>query len=98
MTRTVITRDPLPNSKKIYVSGEIHTSLQVPMREVTLTDGTKVSLYDTSGPYTDPTATIDVEQGLAPLRKEWIAQRDDTESYSSREVTALDNGQRQFHP
>lgn len=93
---TIITREPLPNSKKVYIPGEKYPSIRVPMREVSLTDNTQATLYDTSGPYTDPTVAIDVENGLSALRKEWIEQRQDTEAYAARAVTAKDNGQRQF--
>ncbi len=82
---------PFPNSRKIYVQGS-RADIQVPMREISLTDtpliGGKegeveknppVTVYDTSGPYTDPEARIDIRSGLAPVRKNWIEERDDTE-------------------
>src|SRR2546421_9594289 len=66
---------PLPGSRKVYV-GE----LGVPMREVTQTgDNPPITVYDTSGPYTDPAATIDIRSGLLPLREKWIEARTDTE-------------------
>jgi phosphomethylpyrimidine synthase len=65
---------PLPNSRKIHV-GE----LGVPMREITQSgDNPPILVYDTSGPYTDPAARIDIRKGLAPLREPWIVQRNDT--------------------
>jgi phosphomethylpyrimidine synthase len=64
----------------------------VPMREVTLTNGEAIALYDTSGPYTEPSAMIDVRQGLAPLRAGWIEARSDTESYIGRAPQARDDG------
>jgi phosphomethylpyrimidine synthase len=87
-----ISNTPFPGSKKIYVKGEIH-DIQVAMREIELTDSkamftageftkTKnepVTVYDTSGPYTDPNYTIDVRKGLPRLRQEWILQRGDVE-------------------
>lgn len=89
-----ITRTPFPNSKKIYVKGKLH-DIAVSMREITLTD-TKVfakpgltqknqaiSVYDTSGPYTDPAVDIDVKKGLAPLRSNWILDRGDVEKLAS---------------
>ena len=84
-TESVITRDPFPNSKKIYVDGEIH-DIKVAMREVETDDllsdapGAEkfsITLYDTSGPYTDPEADIDVHKGLPPLREKWIRERED---------------------
>ena len=59
-----ITRNPLPASSKVYVDSESMTSVKVPMRKISLTDGTSVTVYDTSGPYTDPAIAIDVHQGL----------------------------------
>jgi phosphomethylpyrimidine synthase len=65
---------PLPNSRKVYV-GE----LGVPLREITQSgDNPPILVYDTSGPYTDPAARIDIRKGLAPLREPWIVQRNDT--------------------
>ncbi len=84
-TGSVITRDPFPKSKKIYVDGEIH-DIKVAMREVETDDPTsdapgadkfKITLYDTSGPYTDPDVDIDVHRGLPPLREKWIRERGD---------------------
>jgi len=78
---------PLPNSRKIYVQGS-RTDLRVPMREISQSDtpasfgaekNPPVYVYDTSGPYTDPSVKIDIRSGLAPLRGRWIAERDDTE-------------------
>jgi len=76
-----------PNSKKIYVSGS-RPDLRVAMREIYLADtltntGTeknpKLTIYDTSGPYTDPDVTIDIRKGLSPIRQNWILDRRDTE-------------------
>jgi len=77
---------PLPNSKKIYVEGS-RPDIRVPMREIAQADtpasfgvekNPPIVVYDTSGPYTDPTAQIDIRSGLAPLRSRWIAERGDT--------------------
>src|SRR5688572_5383233 len=66
---------PLPNSRKVYV-GE----LRVPMREITQGgDNPAILVYDTSGPYTDPAASIDIRRGLPALREPWIVARGDTE-------------------
>src|SRR6185295_11839256 len=65
---------PLPNSSKIYVG-----HLRVPMREITQTGSNPpITVYDTSGPYTDPDARIDIRKGLSPLREQWIVGRNDT--------------------
>ena len=78
---------PFPNSRKVYIEGS-RPDVQVPMREIRLDDtptdmgGEKndpLYVYDTSGPYSDPNASIDVRKGLAPLRAEWIAERNNTE-------------------
>lgn len=68
-------RQPLSGSKKIYVSGQIYPDLLVPMREVALTDGTTFSLYDTSGPFTDPAIPIEIASGLPDLRSPWMVMR-----------------------
>ncbi|MGA8048669.1 MAG: phosphomethylpyrimidine synthase ThiC, partial [Burkholderiales bacterium] len=69
---------PLNNSSKVYVEGS-RADLRVPMRAIAQTEGNPtVHVYDTSGPYTDPAASIDIRKGLAPLRERWVAERDDT--------------------
>jgi len=79
---------PIPGSRKIHVPGS-RADLSVPMREVALSDtplvfgaekNAPLAVYDTSGPYTDPGARIDLVAGLAPLRANWIAERGDTET------------------
>jgi phosphomethylpyrimidine synthase len=65
---------PLPNSRKVYVG-----ALRVPMREITQSAGNPpLYVYDTSGPYTEPGAAIDIRKGLPPLREPWIQQRNDS--------------------
>lgn len=90
---SVITREPLTGSSKIYVDGKIH-NIKVAMREIKVTDtvhkfnGAKtekndsVTVYDTSGPYTDPNIEIDLKKGLPRLREEWILKRGDVEQLS----------------
>lgn len=90
-----LTRQPFPASHKVYVSGKLHPQLQVPMRDVHLSNGEIATLYDTSGPYTDPNASIDVRTGLPALRGDWIEARQDTESYAGRTHCGLDEGARQ---
>ncbi len=79
--------EPLPNSRKIYVQGS-RPDIRVPMREIAQADthtqngverNPPIWVYDTSGPYTDPAAAIDVRAGLATLREVWIEERGDTE-------------------
>ena len=77
-----------PSSRKIYIQGS-RADIQVPMREITLSPTTKsdgsieenppLHVYDTSGVYTDPNVTIDLHQGLKPIRAKWIEERNDTE-------------------
>ncbi|HSV69039.1 MAG TPA: phosphomethylpyrimidine synthase ThiC [Methylibium sp.] len=86
-----LTREPFPASRKTYLEGS-RADLRVPLREVALSNGETVSLYDTSGPYTDPTASIDVRRGLPGVREAWIAERGDTEGYEGRSRQALDDG------
>ncbi|WP_334190632.1 phosphomethylpyrimidine synthase ThiC, partial [Noviherbaspirillum sp.] len=78
---------PLPNSRKIYVEGS-RPDIRVPMREISQSDtpasfgaekNPPIYVYDTSGPYTDPEAKIDIRSGLPALRAAWIAERGDTE-------------------
>src|SRR6187200_42890 len=78
--------EPLPASRRIYVQGS-RPDLRVPMREIAQSDtpasfgaetNPPLTVYDTSGPYTDPSVAIDVRKGLAPLRARWVAERGDT--------------------
>ena len=80
-----------PGSRKTYLSGS-RPDLRVPMREVVLSTGDSVVLYDTSGPYTDPSLRTDVRLGLPALRADWIEERVDTEAYDGRTVQSVDNG------
>ncbi|MDE2617291.1 MAG: phosphomethylpyrimidine synthase ThiC [Burkholderiales bacterium] len=89
-----LTREPFPASTKVHDAGQLHPGIRVPLREVRLTNGDTVALYDTSGPYTDPQASIDVRRGLPDLRGPWLAARADTEAYTGRDALALDDGHR----
>src|SRR3954470_15470646 len=80
-----------PGSRKTYLQGS-RPDLLVPMREVELTTGDSVVLYDTSGPYTDPSLRTDVRLGLPKVRSTWIEERADTEEYDGRPVQPIDNG------
>jgi len=88
LTSTLSTT-PFPASRKVYVTGT-NDDVRVPMREISLSPtksanggppvpNEPVTVYDTSGPYTDPAVTIDVRQGLAPLRRSWVLNRQDVE-------------------
>ncbi|MEO9660318.1 MAG: phosphomethylpyrimidine synthase ThiC [Maribacter dokdonensis] len=93
-----ITRKPFPNSQKIYVPGKLYPEIKVAMREITLTDtidsltkkktpNEPVTVYDTSGPYTDPNIEIDVHAGIERIRENWIKERGNVEeldTYSSK--------------
>jgi phosphomethylpyrimidine synthase len=82
---------PFPGSRKTYLQGS-RPDLQVPMREVVLSTGGTVVLYDTSGPYTDPALRTDIRIGLPALRARWIDERADTATYDGRPVQPIDNG------
>src|SRR5437870_10741572 len=79
----------LPNSHKVYVTGEIHRDVRVPFREISLASTKTMSgeiemnepvrVYDTSGPWGDPEFHGDVEQGLPPLRAKWVRERGNVE-------------------
>ena len=88
-----ISRTPFPNSEKIYVRGQLHENVNVPMRKINLDDtvdkfngirtpNEPVLVYDTSGAYTDPNVEIDVRRGLKPIRQQWIAAREDVQQLS----------------
>src|SRR3954453_8613779 len=91
LDETTTTGTPFPGSRKTYLQGS-RPDLRVPMREVSLTTGDRVVLYDTSGPYTDETLRTDVRLGPPALRSAWIDERADTETYDGRPVQPVDNG------
>ncbi|ALU25341.1 MULTISPECIES: phosphomethylpyrimidine synthase ThiC [Myroides] len=92
MEQHSISQTPFPNSKKVYIKGELFP-IEVAMREISLSNtklsngGTEenppVTVYDTSGPYTDPDITIDIRKGIPRLREEWILNREDVNTLSS---------------
>ena len=61
--RLAASRAPLPASTKTHEPGVLHPQLRVPLREIALTNGERIAVYDTSGPYTDPTVATDVRRG-----------------------------------
>ncbi|OYU44629.1 MAG: phosphomethylpyrimidine synthase, partial [Burkholderiales bacterium PBB4] len=95
-------RTPLPKSTRVYVQGEIHPAVRVPMREIELADtksfngriekNEPVRVYDCSGPWGDPAFTGTSDQGLPALRRDWILGRGDVEAYDGRPVQPQDNG------
>jgi len=90
-----VTTGPLPGSRKVYARPDAAPELRVPVREIVLTDAAPeppVPVYDTTGPYTDSAVTIDVEQGLARTRLEWVRERGGVEGYDGRPVQDVDNG------
>ena len=96
-SNNIITRDPFPASKKVYVKGKMH-DIKVAMREIILEDSpvvfangkgaenSAITVYDTSGPYTDPNIKIDVRKGIPKVREKWIQQRGDVEQLA--EITS----------
>jgi phosphomethylpyrimidine synthase len=91
-----VTTGPIRGSRKIHVATASGSGIRVAMREIMLepTSGEPpVRVYDTSGPYTDPRATIDIDAGLPELRRPWIIARGDVEEVPQREVRPEDNGQ-----
>ncbi|MEM6909986.1 MAG: phosphomethylpyrimidine synthase ThiC [Verrucomicrobiota bacterium] len=99
-----IEKDPtnFPNSTRIYAQGELHRSVEVPMREIRLSDtehpnglvekNAPIRVYDCSGPWGDPDFAGDVTQGLPGLRRQWILERQDVEEYQGRSIKPEDNG------
>jgi phosphomethylpyrimidine synthase len=92
----------LPNSRKVYISGKIHPDIRVPFREISLAPTKTMSgeievnepvrVYDTSGPWGDPTVMVDAYQGLPALRRKWILARGDVEEINGRKVQPIDDG------
>ncbi|MBX9795764.1 phosphomethylpyrimidine synthase ThiC [Sphingomonas sp.] len=90
-TEIGVTTGPIRGSRKVHVG-----PLRVAMREIMLEPSSgepPLRVYDTSGPYTDPQAVIDISAGLAPLRRDWICARGDVEDYPARDIRPEDNGQ-----
>ncbi|MGB6390168.1 MAG: phosphomethylpyrimidine synthase ThiC [Methyloceanibacter sp.] len=96
-----VTTGPLAGSRKIYSSPKGHPDVRVPFREIELTPASSSEavgehnsfrVYDTSGPYSDEGANIDVNRGLPPVREGWIAARGGVAAYAGRDVRPEDNG------
>nr|MBA3274014.1 phosphomethylpyrimidine synthase ThiC [Chthoniobacterales bacterium] len=92
----------MPNSRRVYVEGELHPDVRVPFREIdqaptkalngNIEPNEPIRVYDCSGPWGDPSVTLDPVEGLLPLRAEWIRKRGDVAEYDGREVKPEDNG------
>ncbi|MEO9635631.1 MAG: phosphomethylpyrimidine synthase ThiC [Parasphingorhabdus sp.] len=93
-TEIGVTTGPISGSKKVHVAAHSGSGIRVAMREIALEGGEEpVRVYDTSGPYTDPEALIDIKTGLNELRSPWIRARGDVEEVDQREIKPEDNGQ-----
>jgi phosphomethylpyrimidine synthase len=91
-----VTTGPIRGSRKVHVASPTGSGIRVAMREIDLDPHSgepSVRVYDTSGPYTDPNASIDIAAGLPELRASWIRARGDVEEVTQREVRPEDNGQ-----
>jgi len=94
-TAPQVTTGPLPASRKLYVSPPAAPELRVPLREIELSPAAgepPLPVYDTSGPYSDPEAKIDVSSGLKPVRASFVQGRGGVEAYQGRAIKPEDNG------
>jgi phosphomethylpyrimidine synthase len=90
-----VTTGSLPASRKVYARPDTAPDLRVPLREIALDASSgdpPLPVYDTTGVYTDPDATVDVENGLARARIEWVKERGGVEQYEGRPIRPVDNG------
>jgi phosphomethylpyrimidine synthase len=90
-----VTTGPMAGSHKIYARPDAAPDLKVPLREIVLDASSgepPLTVYDPSGPYTDPEATIDVEKGLPRTRIDWVRERGGVEDYDGRPIHPVDNG------
>jgi phosphomethylpyrimidine synthase len=90
-----VTTGALPASRKVYARPDAAPELRVPVREITLEASSgepPLPVYDTTGVYSDPDVTIDVEKGLARTRIEWVKARGGVEEYQGRPIQPVDNG------
>ncbi|GGJ07844.1 phosphomethylpyrimidine synthase ThiC [Neoroseomonas lacus] len=92
-----VTTGPLPASRKVHVEGRLHPTIRVAMREIDVSPSAHeppLRVYDTSGPYTDPSHATDIRRGLPELRRAWIEARGDVTSHEGRAVRPEDDGLR----
>jgi len=95
MSTPKVTEGALPASKKIYIAGDLYPDVRVPVREISVhpTAGEPpLPVYDSTGPYTDPSIRTDISTGLPRLRETWIDARGDVEAYAGRDIQPADNG------
>ena len=95
-TEIGVTTGAIRGSRKIHVSAPNNPEVRVAMRAIDLEPSSgepPLNVYDTSGPYTDPDARIDIMAGLPNLRRPWILGRGDVEAYDARDLRPEDNGQ-----
>src|SRR6201994_4802252 len=88
-TVPAVTTGPLPSSRKIFATPTAAPDLRVPLREIILSEKAgepNLPVYDTSGPYTDPNVTIDVNSGLQRSRIEWVKERGGVEEYFGGDI------------
>ena len=93
--KPAVTTGPLPSSRKIFATPDEASDVRVPLREIMLSEGAgepNLPVYDTSGPYTDPEVTIDVNAGLKRHRTAWVLERGGVEEYEGRPIKPADNG------
>ena len=99
-------KSSFPASNKVYREGS-QPSIRVPFRQVTLDpttgrfgqeDNLPLSVYDTSGPYSDSAAMLDLQQGLPALRRDWIMARGGVEEYGGHPITVRGDNQAQPFP
>ena len=91
-----VTTGPIRGSRKVHIAAKSGSGVRVAMREIDLEPSSgepPLRVYDTSGPYTDPAAHIDIMAGLPALRRDWIIGRGDVEAYDGRVLKPEDNGQ-----
>src|SRR6266704_1743025 len=94
-TLPAVTTGPLASSRKIFATPDAAPDLRVPLREIMLSEGAgepNLPVYDTSGPYTDPAVTIDVNTGLPRNRIAWVRERGGVEEYQGRDIKPEDSG------
>src|SRR3981189_2003376 len=94
-TLPAVTTGPMTSSRKIFATPDAAPDVRVPLREIILSEGAgepNLTVYDTSGPYTDPSVTIDVNAGLSRNRIAWVRQPGGVEEYEGRTGKPEDNG------
>ena len=89
-----VTTGAIYGSRKVYSAPDAHPDIKVPFREIALADKNEPTfrVYDSSGPYTDGDARIDVEKGLPRARAQWVMERGGIEEYEGRPIKPEDNG------